>query len=129
MPDCNSVLKFFDNFTASEVIDFNSKYLKENPVNKNIKCIFVSSLAWTHLKANQTKCLKRVLHDVLEKDLADDINYVFLPMNTSKSAYPSEGFHWTLLVLNYKKQTFQHYNNMKPRKGSVDKFYEETRIL
>ncbi|KAF5195109.1 hypothetical protein FRX31_015303 [Thalictrum thalictroides] len=50
-------------------------------------------------------------------------------MNTSKSAYPSEGFHWTLLVLNYKKKTFQHYNSMKPRKGSVDKFYEEAGIL
>ncbi|KAF5207038.1 hypothetical protein FRX31_003375, partial [Thalictrum thalictroides] len=65
----------------------------------------------------------------LLEEMADDIKYVFFPMNTSKSAYPSEGFHWTLLVLNYKKKMFQHYNSMKPRKGSVDKFYEEAGIL
>ncbi|PIA25297.1 hypothetical protein AQUCO_11900004v1 [Aquilegia coerulea] len=118
----------FDKFTSSEVIDFYSKWLKKHS-SEGAKSLYVSSVAWTHLKADQKKCVQRTLHDVLEKELADDIKYVFIPMNTSKSRHQAKGYHWTLLVLNYQDKKFEHYDSMKPRKGLLNLSYEEAVVM
>ncbi|PIA30665.1 hypothetical protein AQUCO_05400042v1 [Aquilegia coerulea] len=118
----------FDKFTSSEVIDFYSKWLKKHS-SEGAKSLYVSSVAWTHLKADQKKCVQRTLHDVLEKELADDIKYVFIPMNTSKSRHQAEGYHWTLLVLNYQDKKFEHYDSMKPRKRLLNLSYEEAVVM
>ncbi|PIA55291.1 hypothetical protein AQUCO_00800186v1 [Aquilegia coerulea] len=118
----------FDKFTSSEVIDFYSKWLKKHS-SEGAKSLYVSSVAWTHLKADQKKCVQRTLHDVFEKELVDNIKYVFIPMNTSKSRHQAEGYHWTLLVLNYQDKKFEHYNSMKPRKGLLNLSYEEAVVM
>ncbi|PIA41861.1 hypothetical protein AQUCO_02100001v1 [Aquilegia coerulea] len=109
----------FDNFTDAEVINFYSKWLKKI---EDIKCIYVSAYAWTHLKAGQHRSKEGLLDKVLKNEFTNDVKFVFFPINSSKSAFPHEGHHWSLLVLNGKTKKFQHYNSMRGRKG-VDKYF------
>ncbi|PIA26981.1 hypothetical protein AQUCO_08400031v1 [Aquilegia coerulea] len=115
----------FDNFTDAEVINFYSKWLKKN---EDIKCIYVSAYAWTHLKAGQHRSKEGLLDKVLKNEFTNDVKFVFFPINSSKSAFPHEGHYWSLLVLNGKTKKFQHYNSMRGRKG-VDKYFDDANIM
>ncbi|KAF5188672.1 hypothetical protein FRX31_021741, partial [Thalictrum thalictroides] len=110
------------------VINFHSKWLKEHE-DQDFKSIYVSALAWSHMKANKKRSKEHLLDAVLQKDLTDDIKFVFILMNTSKSSDDLEGYHWTLLVLNCDKKSFDHYNSMSPRRGRKDILYDEAQQM
>ncbi|PIA55687.1 hypothetical protein AQUCO_00700180v1 [Aquilegia coerulea] len=54
---------------------------------------------------------------------------MFDKFTSSESRHQAEGYHWTLLVLNYQDKKFEHYDSMKPRKGLLNLSYEDAVVM
>ncbi|KAF5202330.1 hypothetical protein FRX31_008082 [Thalictrum thalictroides] len=83
----------FDGFTHGEIINFYMKRLKNNEDPNTALSLYVSAYAWTHFIAKKHKSKEMALDAMLQNHFTDDIKFVFVPMNTSKSVGQSEGHH------------------------------------
>ncbi|KAF9624059.1 hypothetical protein IFM89_007757 [Coptis chinensis] len=89
----------FNRFISDEIIDWFTFYLRENGTN-NAKSKFFGAMCKTFVAQGNEKYVKIFLEDVLE-EVDDDVEFCFFPMNTPKTIKSKEGYHWTLLKLDW----------------------------
>ncbi|KAF9604940.1 hypothetical protein IFM89_011307 [Coptis chinensis] len=106
----------FNRFISDEIIDWFTSYLRENDTN-NAKSKFFGAMCKTFVTQGNEKYVKIFLEDVLE-EVDDDVEFCFFPMNTQKTIKSKEGYHWTLLKLDWDTWEWLIFNSMKPRSGS-----------
>ncbi|KAF9614710.1 hypothetical protein IFM89_019838 [Coptis chinensis] len=113
----------FNRFISDEIIDWFTSYLRENGTN-NAKSKFFGAMCKTFVAQGNEKYVKILLEDVLE-EADDDVEFCFFPMNTPKTIKSKEGYHWTLLRLDWDTWEWLLFNSMKPRSGS-NKYIRDT---